>query len=447
MIGKSYDGPHANGAASIGVEGLETIVPISAISSWYKYYRINGLRFSTGGPSGLAGAVTFPTRREDCAPSRQRIAANAGEGPDAPQSGAFNAFWAERDYEAHADRVRAAVFLVHGLNDYNVKPNNYDEWWDNLAANDVPRKIWLTQTGHVDPFDFDRAEWVDTLHGWFDYWLQGVDNGILDEPMARIEQQPNLVGRTPTYREQSTFPDNGARPTDVWLRSPAQPTQPGGLSTDRQQAAATATWTDDRDQRESTAIANPDDTTNPSRLVYLSPRLPRGVRISGRSTVTVRIAADQADAALVAMLVDYADAPFERIDYRNRDGVRTLEDAERQCFGQASLVDNGCYLPVERTYTTTTSELVGRGAIDAGNRDSLWEKTALTPGQEAWVQIPLWGNDYTFLAGHRIGVVLVGTYRDYPSRPKATPAPTFTLDVTRSRLSLAVVGGRDALGF
>lgn len=249
------------------------------------------------------------------------------------------------------------------------------------------------------------------------------------------------------YREQPTFPDNGARPTDVWLRSPAQPTQPGALSTDRQQAAATATWVDNRDQRETAAIANPDETTNPNRLVYLSPRLPRGVRISGRSTVTVRIAADEADAALGAMLVDYSDQPFERIDYRNRDGVRTVEDVERQCFGEASLVDNGCYLPVERTYTTTTSELVGRGAIDAGNRDSLWQKTALTPGQEAWVQIPLWGNDYTFLAGHRIGVVLVGTYRDYPSRPKATPAPTFTLNVSASRLSLPVVGGRDALGF
>ncbi len=39
MIGKSYDGTLANGVAATGVEGLETIVPISAISSWYKYQR------------------------------------------------------------------------------------------------------------------------------------------------------------------------------------------------------------------------------------------------------------------------------------------------------------------------------------------------------------------------------------------------------------------------
>ena len=43
MIGKSYDGTLANGVAATGVEGLTTIVPISAISSWYDYTRTNGV--------------------------------------------------------------------------------------------------------------------------------------------------------------------------------------------------------------------------------------------------------------------------------------------------------------------------------------------------------------------------------------------------------------------
>ncbi|PAF11621.1 hypothetical protein CHH61_26330, partial [Shouchella clausii] len=43
MIGKSYDGTLANGVAATGVEGLKTIVPIGAISSWYNYYRYEGL--------------------------------------------------------------------------------------------------------------------------------------------------------------------------------------------------------------------------------------------------------------------------------------------------------------------------------------------------------------------------------------------------------------------
>lgn len=447
MWGKSFDGTHANGAAATGVEGLRTVVPISAISSWYKYYRIGGLRFRTSGPSGLANTVTTPNRRPECAPSRQRIASGAGEGDQpADTAGNFNGFWDERDYEINARNVKASVFVSHGINDLNVKPNNYDEWWNALAGNDVPRKIWLTQTGHVDPFDFDRAKWVDTIHRWFDYWLQDIDNGIMDQPMARIEQQPNLVGHTPTYKEFGTWPDAGARTTDVWFRSAPEADEPGGLSTAQQQAAGTATWVDRRDQTQSESIADPDSTANPNRLVFLSPPLAAGVRISGRSTVTVRLSADQADAAVGAMLVDYSDAPFERIEYDEDDGIR--DTTTRTCWGETSVLDWGpCYLEVERRYTTTTSEVVGRGALDGQNRDSLRAKTPLAPGQKYWFQIPLWASDYTFLAGHRIGVVLVGTYRSYPTLPKAGPAPTLELNVNESKVSLPVVGGRDALGF
>jgi X-Pro dipeptidyl-peptidase len=459
MWGKSFDGTHANGAAATGVDGLRTIVPVSAISSWYKYYRIGGLRFSSGGPSGLANTVTFPSRREQCAPSRQRIATNAGEGTVAPEtSGNFNAFWDERDYEKYADRVEASVFLVHGLNDYNVKPNNYDEWWDNLAANDVPRKIWLTQMGHVDPFDFDRGAWVDTIHRWFDYWLQDIDNGVMDEPLARIEQQPNLVGRTPAFKTFADFPDPGAERTQLWLRSPAAANGPAPLSTSQQQTAATATWIDRRDQyiertpgnappEEKPAIADPTTTTNPNRLVALSPVLTKGVRISGRSSVTLRLSADQADAALGAVLVDYGDAPFDVVDFRNADGAITLSDQPEDCFGENSLFDNGCYFPVGRRYRSTDREVVSRGALDLQNRDSLRTKTPLTPGQDVWAQVPLWTSDYTFLAGHRIGVVLVGTFRDYSTQAKTGPVPTYEVNIEQSRLTLPVVGGRDALGF
>ena len=46
MIGKSYDGTLANGVAATGVDGLTTIVPISAITDWYDYSRIGGIRTS-----------------------------------------------------------------------------------------------------------------------------------------------------------------------------------------------------------------------------------------------------------------------------------------------------------------------------------------------------------------------------------------------------------------
>src|SRR3954462_3188554 len=52
MIGKSYDGTLSNGVAATGVEGLKTIVPVSAISSWYNYSRTGGVRHNTNYPGG-----------------------------------------------------------------------------------------------------------------------------------------------------------------------------------------------------------------------------------------------------------------------------------------------------------------------------------------------------------------------------------------------------------
>ena len=55
----------------------------------------------------------------------------------------------------------------------------------------MPRKLWILRQGHVDPFDGRRAVWVDTIHRWFDYWLQGVPNGIMSEPAVDIEESAN----------------------------------------------------------------------------------------------------------------------------------------------------------------------------------------------------------------------------------------------------------------
>src|SRR5262245_49736576 len=67
MIGKSYDGTLANAVAATGVEGLSTIVPISAISSWYDYTRSNGvIQRGSSYPSFLSNTVTNPDRRAYC---------------------------------------------------------------------------------------------------------------------------------------------------------------------------------------------------------------------------------------------------------------------------------------------------------------------------------------------------------------------------------------------
>ena len=110
-------------------------------------------------------------------------------------TGDFSAFWWERDYLRRAAGVGASVFVVHGLNDWNVKTKAFASWWERLAENGVARKLWLHNGGHGPPPD---AEYRRTVHRWLDHWLFGVSNGILGEPRAFVQHDD---GSTETSRD------------------------------------------------------------------------------------------------------------------------------------------------------------------------------------------------------------------------------------------------------
>lgn len=83
MIGKSYDGTVANGVAATGVEGLRTIVPIGAISSWYDYYFAQGAPSTAAAPNGSPATWRAPRHRTAAA----RSSSGSSTAPRAPATG------------------------------------------------------------------------------------------------------------------------------------------------------------------------------------------------------------------------------------------------------------------------------------------------------------------------------------------------------------------------
>jgi X-Pro dipeptidyl-peptidase len=222
MIGKSYDGTLANGVAATGVDGLKTIVPISAISDWYLYSRTGGIRHNTNYPSSLNRSITnagtsqppgvnLPSRLPICKPVNDQFDVIDGD-----ETGDRNAFWDERDYTQNVGNVKAAVFATHGFQDDNVRMDQLWAWWNGLKFAGVPRKLWLLRAGHTDPFDSRRGAWVDTLHRWFDHWLYGVDNGIEDEPPVTIEDSKDVWG------EYADWPVPGTSDVEAVLRGTSE---------------------------------------------------------------------------------------------------------------------------------------------------------------------------------------------------------------------------------
>ncbi|GAA0418984.1 X-Pro dipeptidyl-peptidase [Acrocarpospora corrugata] len=423
MIGKSYDGTLANAVAATGVKGLETIVPISAISSWYKYQRSNGVVYNYDYMSYLASLVdTDPAAK--CAAVRAELDAQDGD-----DTGNYSPFWAERDYIdgtlGDVRGVRASVFAVHTVNDMNVKPDHFSTWWDALAKQGVPRKIWVGQYQHVDPFDFEgrRDVWVDTLHAWFDYWLLGVRNDVMREPRADVQ-----VGPT-EWITQRDWPVSEAS-GQVF-----RPAADGTLGLVQAGKGETVAFTDIR-QSENAMVANV-GTIQPGRVAFTTGELARDLRLSGTPIVNLRVALDKPTANLTALLVDFGDD--SRIDWRRGQGITTL--AEESCHGEASATDDGCYRKVVTNMVTRPLEIVARGWIDVQNRDSLSQSSPLAPGAYGEVEWETLPQDYTFKQGHRLGLVIAGTDSTY-SGETATGA-TVTVDLQRSKVRIPLVLGAE----
>jgi X-Pro dipeptidyl-peptidase len=401
MTGTSYNGTLPNQVATTGVRGLKTIVPVSAISSWYDYYRANGLvvaphsqRSGVGDndylgedTDVLADFIAARMKTPQCARMRARLVARQDR-----ETGDWSSFWRARDYLHRVERVRASVFVVHGLNDFNVKTKAFAEWWRRLSARNVPRKLWLHNGGHGGP---GGADYKLAVNRWFDHWLFGVENGITSEPRVHIQREDG------TYRDEADWPAPGTGTATLRLAA-ADAHAPGTLGT----KAATGPRQSFVDRgrvldTDDVLIAGPDDR-NPNRLIYRSPALARDVRLSGTPWVDLRMSIDNRNAAnLTAVLVDYGPG------------------------GEPAMVT--------------------RGWLDPQNRSDPAHSRPIAKGRAYSFRWDLQPDDHVFAAGHRIGLVVVSTDHDYTLRPK--PGTELTLDPAASDIQLPIVGGVTALGF
>ncbi|MGW0770136.1 Xaa-Pro dipeptidyl-peptidase [Streptomyces sp. NPDC002676] len=423
MIGKSWDGTIANGVAATGVRGLKTVVPISAISSWYDYYFAQGAPLYDGGPDELAGYVESDAAQAHCAAVQKQLADGS------PRSGDWTPLWTERDYVKDAAKVRASVFVVHGMQDLNVRTKHFGQWWDALAKHGVHRKIWLSQTGHVDPFDYRRGAWVDTLHRWFDHELLGYDNGIDRRPMADIERHPDH------WVTSTAWPPHTTRTTTL---HPAPGTDAGVGTLGTRTAAGTETFTDDPGLSETDWAAHL-TTSTPEKAGFLTAPLTRDLRLSGSARVTVTATPTTASAHLSAVLVDLG--PDTIRDYADAaEGITTLTD--RTCWGESTAGDSACFKETRAKTAKVDSTVFSRGWADLGHYASLGHGVPLVPGKAYTITLDLAATDHVVPKGHRLALIVAGTDKDLIDPPSTRP--TLTLDLSRTTAGLPLVGGAPA---
>lgn len=391
MIGVSYNGTLPNGVAATGVEGLDAIVPISAISSWYNYYRANGSVVAPGGYQGEDTDILFDfvlTRKHPdvCDDVRARLHRKQDR-----LTGDYSEFWAKRNYVTDVDNVHAAVLVSHGINDHNVKPQQFAQWHKALKSHGVPHMIWLHQHGHGDwPYRLREDAWLDTLNKWWTRWLYNRHNGVMRGPKATVQRED---GSWVTYPE---WPAPGTQATEVAL-TPGGRTA-GGLTLDSTRGRRVVETLVDKPSITAEELATADSSTH--RLVYRTSGLDDAVRVSGAVRLDLRLSFDYPAANVTALLVDYAP-----------DG---------------------------------SASVVNRGWTDPQNRVSRSVTTYLPPGRPYDIDFNLQADDYVFQPGHRIGVVLLSSDHDYTKRPPGG-GTQLSVNITKSSVILPIAGGASAL--
>lgn len=395
MTGTSYNGTLPLAAATTGVEGLEAIIPIAPNTSYYHYYRANGLVRSPGGYLGEDIDVLYDfihSGAEDKRSHNNRVVRDTEmkKGIDRV-TGDYNDFWAGRDYLNQMDGMKAALLMSHGFNDWNVMPEHSYRIYAKAKEMGLPTQVYYHQNGHGGPPP------MKMMNRWFTHYLHGVDNGVENDAEAWIVRERD-------DRQEPTAYDDYPNPeaADVTLYPSAGAPGHGALGLVQTRTMKQETFTDNYSFK-AEALAGAEITEH--RLMYVSPTLTEDVHISGTPKVTIRMAADKGRANLSAYLVSL---PWE-------EGRRTV----------------------------ITDNLITRSWADPRNHKDLRKEEDLKPGQFVDVSFDLMPDDQVIRAGQQIGLMIFSSDKEFTLWPE--PGTQLTVDLSGTSVTLPVVGGKKAL--
>ena len=390
MIGASYNGTLPIAAATTGVEGLAAIVPIAPNTSYYLYYRSNGLVRHPGGYMGEDVDVLYdfvnsgdPARRDWCNQNVRDAVLQKGQDR---LTGDLNDFWLSRDYLTRVDRIEAATLMAHGFNDWNVMPEHSVRIYAALKQRGVPCLAYFHQGGHEGQPPFDL------VNRWFTRFLYGVENGVEKGPRSWIVREGDRPDRPTAYAD---YPHPDSAPVTLHLRKGGD--AQGALAVEAAADQGRETLVDDV-AKSGAELAQAE--RSPHRLLYATPPLAQPLHLSGTAKVRLRLASSAPATNLSVWVVTL---PWRGPDVAN---------------------------------------VVTRGWADPQNRTSLTASEPLVPGEFVDVAFDLQPDDQVIEAGKRLALMVFASDRDFTLWPD--PGTELTLDLDASTLVLPVVGGGDA---
>ena len=410
--GISYLGTMSNGLATTGVDGLEVIIAEAGISSWYNYYRENGLVTSPGGYPG----EDFDSLAE-LTYSRNLLGGdylhhNAAHQADLDRvkkeldraSGDYNQFWHDRNYLLHADRVQAEVVFTHGSQDWNVKPLHVFNMFQALPAS-IKKHLFYHNGAHVYLNNWQSIDFRESMNALLSKKLLGYDSSY---------ELPTVIWQDNTGEQSWTSLDDFGNQT-------SQRTFSLG---DGEKVIQNRYETKDYERYGKAYPTFLSDLyQDKAQQVTIDLPIEEDLHLNGKARLHLRLHSSTNKGLLSAQLLELGSKKYLQ-PYPAVLSVRTLDN------GRYHMLDNLTELP----FKEAGQRVISKGYLNLQNRHDLLEVEDVTPGEWMEFDFDLQPTIYKLEKGSTLRLVLYTT--DFEITVRDQTDYQLTIDLAQSSLHL-----------
>ena len=410
--GISYLGTMSNGLATTGVDGLEVIIAEAGISSWYNYYRENGLVTSPGGYPG----EDFDSLAE-LTYSRNLLGGdylhhNAAHQADLDRvkkeldraSGDYNQFWHDRNYLLNANRVKAEVVFTHGSQDWNVKPLHVFNMFQALPAS-IKKHLFYHNGAHVYLNNWQSIDFRESMNALLSKKLLGYDSSY---------ELPTVIWQDNTGEQSWTSLDDFGNQTNQRTFS---------LGDDEKVIQNRYETKDYERYGKAYPTFLTDLYQDKAQQVTIDLPIEEDLHLNGKARLHLRLYSSTNKGLLSAQLLELGSKKYLQ-PYPAVLSVRTLDN------GRYHMLDNLTELP----FKEAGQRVISKGYLNLQNRHDLLEVEAVTPGEWMEFDFDLQPTIYKLEKGATLRLVLYTT--DFEITVRDQTDYQLTIDLAQSNLYL-----------
>ena len=410
--GISYLGTMSNGLATTGVDGLEVIIAEAGISSWYNYYRENGLVTSPGGYPG----EDFDSLAE-LTYSRNLLAGDYIRGNGAHQAdlekvkekldrktGDYNQFWHNRNYLLNAHKVQAEVVFTHGSQDWNVKPLHVYQMFHALPTH-INKHLFFHHGAHVYMNNWQSIDFRESMNALLSKKLLGLDSSY---------QLPTIIW------QDNTAPQTWQSLDDFGKQNKLH-TFP--LGTEEKVIQNQYDQKDFERYGKTYQTFNTELYQGKANQITIDLPVSQDIHLNGRVELKLRVKSSTNKGLLSAQLLQLGQQKYLQ-PYPAVQSVRTIDN------GRYHMLENLCELP----FNPSAQRVITKGYLNLQNRDDLLTIEEIQPNEWMDFKLELQPTIYKLKEGDILRLVLYTT--DFEITIRDNTDYHLTVDLAQSTITI-----------